>query len=155
MRSAEQVIAAIALSLKSQEVLGVVHEFPRYAKTLDDLKQLYVDKDRRLRGCHIELVSGSERTQMQRKSTAIDRYRITLFLAQSDGDISYFAFLKMIEAVRDVLRFTTLDSPTLSTCDPVSSEAYCQLETNNYVMFGGVLCHRAEISIPVVQTKGV
>ena len=139
---------AIVATLNSVADIGVVHAFPRYASNSADMKAFYVSPThQQLRGWHIERQSVREEGALQERTVENARWLITGLLALSDGGESFLQFDDLIEAVRDAFRFKTFDN-TVALTDGQNA-AYIQGEAMDQVMFGGVLCHRARLYLPV------
>lgn len=141
--------SALADLIASVPDVGRVHAYQRFASREADMRALYVASVAgadQLRGWFVTRTATRERaftvaTTVQRVSWAIVGY-----MALADGDASELAFDGLVEAIRAAWRV----NPTLSgLVAPVASdeEAGIQVDELATVLFCGVLCHQARLSL--------
>lgn len=149
MTHAALVRSALFDLIASVPEVGRVHSYQRFASREAEMKALYVANiggADQLRGWFVTRTATRERaftlgTTVQRASWAIVGY-----MALSDADASELAFDGLVEAIRAAWRA----NPTLGgLVAPVASddEAGIQVDELATVLFCGVLCHQARLSL--------
>jgi hypothetical protein len=144
---------SIVATLLSVTDIGAVNTYPRYAKQLSEMMLLYCSPAHKnqLRGWHVKRLSMRESGAIYESTVQAERWLIEGFMALSDEAESGIVFDQLIDAIRDKFRGETFDN-TVQLTDPSDETAYIQIEQVDEVMFAGVLCHRARLILPVIQT---
>lgn len=150
MSTPDPIRAAIKTTLAAVASSGVVHEYARYAKNQKAMVAFYQDNSAGangpVRGWHIRRVSRRQSAPGVGRLIVTTRWEIEGYRSVEDGDASEQAFDELIEAV--ILAFDADDKLGGAIDTAITREAAgMQLETNEYVMFGGVLCHRARLAL--------
>lgn len=123
--------------------VGVVYAYERYANADDKLREYYKDADGMLRGWTIARESSPGERRAPAESDRTPVYVIRGFRAVSDADASASSFDDDVETVQDTLGEDV-------TCGGLAEHVEePQLRVIEHRMFGGVLCHYAEIAIRV------
>ncbi|MEO5626926.1 MAG: hypothetical protein ABIQ70_13035 [Dokdonella sp.] len=148
--------AAIAARLISVTDIGVVHAYERYASDLARLKQLYFSiSHNQVRGWYVRRVQTSETGNILSNTVEHIRWRIVGLMALDDANASELVFDSLIEGVRNAFAADETLGGTVDQCavpDPSgNSESCIQLDDAGPVMFGGVLCHAARLSLNTIR----
>lgn len=144
--------AAIVAKLAALDI-GVVHDHEPYAASLPALQALYQDADSgRLNGWHVRRVATREVATAIGRSVETVVWRIRGYYALAEAEGSELAFDDQIEAIRDAFR----DDPTLGgavhdTAEGERGPTGIQVEDAGPVMFAGVLCHAATLSLTTMN----
>jgi hypothetical protein len=134
--------------------IGVVHLHERYAADLAKLKQLY-GYDGHVRGWFIRRTAVRETGIALPRYLEVNRWQIRGVLSLNDETSTELVMDSLIEGVRDVIR----DNPSLNNTVTKTgllqpnAERGLQLEDFGPVMFGGVLCHGARLSLTTTTEK--
>lgn len=136
---------AIKAKMETVDGIGIVHGFQRYAKRQQDLRELY-EQDGTLLGWYITRRNSDERVHHALANEALTRWEIVGYRTIKDEDQSEILFDNLIEAIRTAFR----NDQTLGGV--VSSTRYqdrtgIQVDSVEPVMFAGVLCHMAVLSL--------
>lgn len=158
MPSLAQIREAIRVRVAGIASIGKVNDYERYTQQMSELKTLYVANiggSDQLRGWHIRRVSKSETYIDLERWVVINRWVIRGFMALDDQAASEKTFDNLVEAVCDVFDTT----PTL-IADPNYAEvildeeqAGVQVPESGPVMFAGVLCHAARLTLATRHYK--
>ncbi|MFC7455503.1 hypothetical protein ACFQPI_20845 [Insolitispirillum peregrinum] len=127
--------------------VGVVHDHEPYIRQDAKLKELYV-ADGSLCGWHLRRIAS--RTLSPSVGRHIDWHRWVLrgFMAFSGDGTSEKEFDGLIEAIRlDIAGDETLGGLIAGMTDPETFEYGLQLEDAQPVLFCGVLCHSAKLTL--------
>lgn len=138
--------AAIAAELLAIPGIGQVHDRERYAKTDTALRTLYVH-GAALRGWYIRRVQTWETSPAIGRATTYHRWLIRGFHSFDDAAESELAFDDLIEAIRDRFRAATLGGVVSCVDLPDDGQFGIRVEDSGTVMFCGVLCHAAKLSL--------
>lgn len=137
--------AAIVAKLSGIPDIGVVHEYERFARAEKDFRDLYADGDR-IRGWHIRRVATMEKSPAVGRWYTTHEWEIRGFIGLDDAGRSEIVFDGLIEAIRDAVRQD--ESLGIDGCITVDTDtAGIQLVDSGPVMFGGVLCHSARLTL--------
>jgi hypothetical protein len=142
-------VSAVRAGLKAALVavpnIGQVHDYERYAKNERDLAAHYAYGGA-IRGWYIRRAGATESMTATRRNSARLRWRITGFMSIDDGAASEITFDGLIEAVRDQVR---ADPSLGGAADGIveGNQAGVQLDDAGPVLFAGVLCHSARMSL--------
>lgn len=149
--SARDIRAAIVAVLQTVPGIGRVQSYERYAKDMPGLKALYADNGLLL-GWHVRRIGLAEQGKIQPRSVEYTRWRIQGVMAIDDGAASELVFDDLVEAIRDAFRANDTLQGTVAQCSlPDGSAAGIQLDDAGPVMFAGVLCHGARLSLNTVR----
>lgn len=137
--------AAIAARISAVPDVGNVQAFERYTAKLDQLRAFYA-AGAGIRGWLITRVSTRERPDTSNTRRAIHRWSIRGYCSLVDGEASELEFSNLVEAVRAAFRW---DDTLGDVCETtiVDDRAGLQLDDFGPVMFAGVLCHGARLSL--------
>ena len=145
---------AIATTLSGIVDIGVVHEYQRYAKRLDDFKDFYFSAAHdNVRGWHIKRRRFSESSAYEGRGVEITDWGITGYVGIQDGAASEITVDELIEDARAAFAA----APTLGgavhmiTLPTGNQEHGLQLESIDEVMFCQVLCHRIQLQLFTVR----
>ena len=148
----EQIRAALVALIAAVPDIGVVNDYERYAERASDMQRLYVaaiDGEDQLRGWFVRRVATIEQDI---SATAGGRYvvthtwRIQGYMALSDAKASEKTFDTLIEAVRAALRADISLGGLVSSIE-TPDQAGLALDESTPVLFAGVLCHSARLSL--------
>lgn len=139
--------AAIQATLSGVADIGVVHDYERWAARTDAFTALYLSATHgQIRGWYIRQLSRSERSPDVGRHAVIARWRLGGYMALDDSAQSEKTFDDLVEDVIDAFRADDTLGGTVDTC-VVGDIAGLQLEQSGPVMFGGVLCHGAQLGL--------
>jgi len=137
--------AAIVAKLQGVPGIGLVHDYERFAKSNSDFQTLYTTAGALL-GWHVRRVRTVERERGIGTYTTDHLWRIAGFMALVDGAASEKAFDDLVEAIRTAFRADDELGGVVGTC--IHEEfAGIRLDDSGPVMFAGVLCHGARMSL--------
>jgi hypothetical protein len=139
--------SAITARINTVPAVGLVHDYERYTKRNNDFAAFY-QQDRKLLGWFVRRLSTREVVVDSVTTRLITRWQINGFMGLEDDQASEKAFDDLVEAVRAAFR----DDETLGGCVETTrgqpgEEAGLQLDELGPVMFAGVLCHKARLSL--------
>lgn len=140
---------AIAATMLSVPDIGVVQLHERYAKASDKLREFYLSPaHQQLRGWFIRRPQIVETDRIQPRSIEYVQWRIQGVMALDDANASELVFDDLIEAMRDAFRANDTLNGTVAQCALAGGrDAGLQLIDAGPVMFAGVLCHGARLSL--------
>ncbi|NYZ17065.1 hypothetical protein HL658_31365 [Azospirillum sp. RWY-5-1] len=152
----DPVRAAIVAALETVPAIGAVHAFERYAPQSQAMQALYrwTNPDTgaaEIRGWFVSLVSERYGAPRAGRGTVVGGWLITGLLAVQDAAASELTIAALARAV--VARLAadpTLGGTVGRLCDGRNGPATdvgAQIERIEPVMFAGVLCHRARLSL--------
>jgi len=158
MPTLAQIREAIRARVAGIANIGKVNDYERYATHMSDLKTLYVATIAgadQLRGWHIRRVSKRESYIDLQRWVIVNNWLIRGFMALDDSAGSEKTFDDLVEAVCDIFDTT----PTL-IADPNYAEVVLDEESGGVqvpesgpVMFAGVLCHAARLTLATRHYK--
>ena len=142
--------AALAAALGAVPNVGLVHDEEPYARAEAAFRALYMwanpDTGRdQLRGWFIRRVRTAERELGVGRTLNVHSWQVRGFMALEPPD-SGKTFDDLVEAMRQVLR----TNPTLSGAvqpGPLEQATGVQVQESTPVMFVGVLCHGATLTL--------
>lgn len=141
----QDIRAAIVAKLRTLPDIGVVHDYERFARGEKDFRDLYQTGDRIL-GWHVRRVATTEKSPVLGRWYTSHDWEIRGFMGLDDAGQSEIVFDGLIEAIREAFRLDeTLGIAGLFTVD--ADSAGVQLADSGPVMFGGVLCHSARLTL--------
>ena len=137
--------AAIVALVETVDAIGKVHAYQRFAGKNDDLRSLYT-VDGEVRGWHVQRVSARRRRLGSGRELVTSTWAVTGFLSFVDAEASELVMDGLVEEIVSAERA----DPTLGGLVrglPVDEAAGFQLLDAAPVMFAGLLCHRARLSL--------
>lgn len=149
----EQHRAAIVSRLRAVPDVGVVHAYQRYAANIKTLSALYVAEvggKSQLRGWYVTRTSARESAPAVGSYAVTHQWTLRGFLALDDTAETEVVFDGLVERVRDAFRGDDdLGGVAITVLgadgdDDVSGP---QLPEIGPVMFAGVLCHAATLTL--------
>jgi len=149
---------AIRVRVAAISNIGKVNDYERYTTQMSELKTLYVATIAgadQLRGWHIRRTSRVETYIDLERWVVVNNWQIRGFMALDDSAGSEKTFDNLVEAVCDAFDTT----PTL-IADPNYAEVILdearggvQVPESGPVMFAGVLCHAARLTLATRHYK--
>ena len=137
---------AIVAVIESVPGAGHVHDRERFADNDKALKALYAHPDGTLKGWFVRRLSTREDSPAVGRHVVTHRWQIRCFMGFVDGVASEHAFDDLIEAVRDAFRADeTMGGLAVSTI--IDEAAGLQLDDAGPVLFAGLLCHAARMTL--------
>lgn len=128
--------------------VGVVQLRERYAKSMDQLRAMYVAPGLGLRGWFIRRQQVVETDRVQPRSVEYMRWRIQGVMAFDDDAGSELVFDDLIEQLRDAFRGNDTLGGLVAQCALAGGkDAGLQLDDAGPVSFAGVVCHGARLSL--------
>lgn len=141
--------AAIVAQLNAIPDIGRVHDRERYVADMVGLKALYVADiggQQQLRGWYVRRVATPQTSRALGRYERTYAWHIRGFMALSDAEASELAFDALIEAICARFRADeTLGGAVASTV--IEGEAGIQVKESGPVLFAGVLCHAATLTL--------
>lgn len=139
---------AIRDTMQSIPTIGQVHDFERFSRDDKNFKLHYLsgpDGNKKILGWYIKRVSFKQ-SRFGMRYQVVTRWRIVGFMGLSDDDASEKQFDDLIEQL--VAAFQA-DSNLGGKCQSLDngSEAGLQLDDQGPLMFAGVLCHGARLTL--------
>ncbi|MBI1386283.1 MAG: hypothetical protein GC150_15360 [Rhizobiales bacterium] len=144
-----QIRGAIAAKIAAVAGVGKVHAFERYAKGESDLRSMYVT-DGVLAGWYVRRIATRELSPHPGRSIVWHRWRLGGFKGLLDAETTEIAFDETVEAIRAAFRVDDTLGGLVTTCTEPEGDgalAGVQLDDSGPVMFCGVLCHAARLSL--------
>ncbi len=145
--SLNQIRQKIADTIASVPAVGTVHAYERYTRRNAEFQDLY-QAEKQIRGWHVRRLSTREEVVDSQTTRLVIRWQVNGFMSLVDEQASELAFDDLVEAVRAPFRSDeTLGGLVESTFGQTGEEAGLQLDELGPVMFAGVLCHKARLSL--------
>lgn len=145
----EAVRAALVTALRSVPGVGAVHDRERYANQQSALRALYVvqtDEGEQLHGWFVRRLSASVEQWGNSQRLVKTRWQLRGFMALADETVSEHAFDAVIDGIRHAFEADpTLGGAVFGT--QLDGRVGVQLDASGPVMFAGVLCHAADMSL--------
>ena len=135
----------IATILSTVEGMGIVHQYQRWSATWEKFLDLFKDTDGRINGC---IISRRETPTIRDNMPTIERRHVFLFrfvYALKDAEASELEFQNIVERIQDAFDSQYLLGNTVINSGPV------QVNLVEIRLFGGVLCHYAELTLEAVE----
>jgi len=157
MATYQQQRDAIQSMLSGINGIGIVHNYERYAKREADFQAFYKDTtNNRILGWNFSRVSTAELDLDNGGVRRVYTWRIRGFMSIDDADASERTFQELIETICSTFR----TNPTLGLQDTETKNlaqedgpAGIQVDAVEPVMFAGVLCHRATLTLVTESTE--
>lgn len=149
MATVGQIRAAIAAKVAGVANIGRVHDYQRYEANLGALAALYrtnVNNIGQVRGWHVTHTSTREDSNALGRYTVTHDWQVRGFMSLDDVAASEKTFDDLVEAVRDAFR-SDENLGGLVSSTVVDDQAGVQADEIAPVMFCGVLCHAARLSL--------
>ncbi|MFA5423040.1 MAG: hypothetical protein WC374_04215 [Phycisphaerae bacterium] len=137
--------------------IGVVHDHERFSNDWNKFLSLFKDKDGKINGCmfHREKCPKNQNTQGEYEKAHV--FVCRKFMGLKDDEDTGTAFDEHLENVMDA--FDTDAAETLNDAcrtinpdwGPMSGAMGMQLDVSEIRMFGGVLCHYAELRLCAIE----
>jgi len=139
--------------------IGVVHDYDRLSKEWDKLLEFYKDPDGRINGCAFAREKWQERQQTIGETEIAHVFVFRRIMGLQDAKATGIIFDDNLEAMR--APFRDPDNKTLNgTCrtidpdwGPMEGAVGLQGDVIEPRMFGGVLCHFAELRLCVIAAE--
>ena len=122
--------------------IGNFQPFERYARDPATLKNFYI-KEKELCGWYVRRTSVREEAWTSGRNKVFQDWQIVGFMGLSDGDASEILFNAKIDAIRRAFRTCALQY--------ADETGYVQVSAIQPVMFCGILCHTAELTLQTVS----
>ena len=143
--------AAIVAKLEGVANIGAVNDYERYAKKLSKFKSFYVTSGK-VHGWHFRRISKRVISPALGEVKVTNRWRITGYMSLEDKLSSEKTFDDLVEAVMAAfLADETLGGVVGATVDDDDGTAALQLDDSGPVMFAGVLCHSARLTLKTIH----
>jgi hypothetical protein len=157
MATVAQIRAAILAKLQAVANIGKVHDYERFAAREADMQALYKDAtDGRIRGWNFYRTATAERDLDLGEVRRLHEWRFSGFLSLDDADATGKSFDDLVEAIATAFRTDrTLGGLVIDVkdMDNETGPSGIQIESIEPVMFAGVLCHRAQLSLVTETTE--
>ena len=143
----EMVRAALVDALNEVPNIGIVHAYERYSNTLTELAALYMTGEVLLgwfvtRGQVVQLAPFAGRRVEQ------TTWHFTGYRGFVDATATELEFDALVDNIR--LRFRTAE--TFGGAVPwIDDKAGIQVDETSKVLFAGILCHCAKLSLPTTR----
>ena len=148
MNRTEEIRGAIINRLVAVPGIGQVYRYQRYAAQQSEFRRLYQVGDQVL-DWYVRRMATAERVDTIAWNEEHRQWRIEGVMSLNDAAASEITFDALIDEIRSTFRGNeTLDDVVETTV--VNNQAGVQLETSGPVMFAGVLCHRAQMSLTTI-----
>ena len=122
--------------------IGKIQPFERYARDPATLKNFYI-KEKELCGWYVRRTSVREEAWTSGRNKVFQDWQIVGFMGLSDAEASEILFNAKIDAIRRAFRTCALQS--------ADETGYVQVSAIQPVMFCGILCHTAELTLQTVS----
>lgn len=140
--------AAIVTRLSGVANVGTVQNYERFARDNKAFQLLYAfgpANDQRILGWNVRRVRKSERRENSR-TVVINTWRISGYMSLQDADGTELLFDELLEKIADAFRIDANLGGVVHGTD-VGDSSGIQLEDSGPVMFAGVLCHAARLTL--------
>ncbi|MEQ8605182.1 MAG: hypothetical protein RIB45_17860 [Marivibrio sp.] len=153
MTALADIRAGVLAFVNATPGVGVTHGYQRYAHKVSDFKSLYAQGEKVL-GFFITRTGWSCEEHDSATNRIVNRWTIRGFMALEDEAESEVLFDQALEAMRQ--QFNT-DETLGGVVDTtiVDGRAGLQLESQEPVMFAGILCHQARLTLSTVHFEDV
>ncbi|MBI5075632.1 MAG: hypothetical protein HZB62_10780 [Nitrospirae bacterium] len=128
--------------------IGKVYDYERWSADWGAFISLFkstVGSKDQIRGCEIARRAAPGGYDSNAEELIRHQYVIRMYMSLSDADATEKTFNALIEAVKSAFRFNFQLNDTCESAGPVSADI---IEPR---FFGSVLCHYAELSLPVIE----
>ena len=143
--------AAIVAKLEGVANIGAVNDYERYTVDLKDFKAFFVSSGK-VRGWTIRRISKRVISPALGEVKVTNHWRIAGYFSFEDAKASEKTFDDLVEAVMAAfLADETLGGVVGATVDDDDGTAALQLDDSGPVMFAGVLCHSARLTLKTIH----
>lgn len=142
--------AAVVARLQAVPEIGVVHGYERYAAALDALRALYYSPAHaQIRGWFVRRVQIRDTAITKPRRTVLEKFQVRGFMSLDDAAGSELVMQALVDSIRDAFRADPTLGGAITKQGPLSpgAEQGVSLDDFGPVMFGGVLCHGARMSL--------
>lgn len=157
MATVAQIRAAIKAKLQGVAGIGQVHDYERFAKTEKEFQDLYKDAvSGRILGWNFYRQSTAERDLDLGEVRRLHVWKLSGYMSLDDADASGKLIDDLVETIVTAFRTDrTLGGLVIDikNMDNEFGESGVQVEAIEPVMFAGVLCHRAQLSLITETTE--
>lgn len=157
MSTVAQIRAAILAKLLAVAGIGRVHDYERFAKTEKEFQDLYRDAaSGRIKGWNFYRLSTAERDLDLGGVRRLHAWKITGYMSLDDADASGKLIDDLVELIATAFRTDrTLGGRVIDSKDMENNfgASGVQIEAIEPVMFAGVLCHRAQLTLVTETTE--
>ncbi len=143
--SLDTIRSAIVAKLEAVSGIGLVHGYERYARKQSDFRAFYEDGDKVL-GWFIRRRATRETEETNLRNTVVHTWDIRGYMSLQDAEATELAFDLLIESVRAAFRDDITIGGAVDTT-VIDGKVGLQLEDSGPVMFSGILCHGARLSL--------
>ncbi|MBH03977.1 MAG: hypothetical protein CMP08_07620 [Xanthomonadales bacterium] len=139
--------STITETLQGIPAIGRVHDYERYASAKADLKALY-EYEGQIRGWFVRRAGAAETMPDTRLGrTAVDnRWQIRGYMSLADAEASERAFDALVATIQAAFRTDETLGGVVNTTF-FQDRAGIQVDDLGPVLFAGVLCHGARLSL--------
>lgn len=153
-RATDAIKARIIATLEGVADIGVVQEYQRYGDKLSDFKTFYLSATHsQIRGWYVKRISVRESESLgDARPIEICQWRIMGYVAIDDAAATEVTIDNLVDDIRDAFDANPdLDNTVSQITVPQSDIHGIQMDALNEVMFAGVLCHQAQLSLFTVR----
>lgn len=148
MSKLEDIRAAIVLKLASVSDMGNLHGYERYAKSENDFRKLYQKDgagDQPILGWFVRRLRFSQQQENSR-NLITSTWRIQGFMSLNDANQTEIQFDNLIENITAAFN---ADANLGGAVQRIGNDEFAgiQLDESTPVMFTGVLCHGARLTL--------
>jgi hypothetical protein len=137
--------------------IGVVHDYERLANDWNKIIDRYKDTDGRINGCAFAREKWQERQQTIGETEIAHIFAVRRLMALEDKNATGIIFDDHLEDLRAAFRVNKTLNGTCLTIDPdwgpMDGAVGIQCDTIEPRMFGGVLCHFAELRLCAIVAE--
>lgn len=138
------VVEEIQTRLGGVTNVGTIHQYRRWTRNEDEFRTRFKDgENSRLAGWEITRIGVADNQDSNVTNTVVHLFQLRGYLALSDTEESELTFQQIIDDIGAQFRPQDSLSDTCELTRPV------QVIRIDHLMFGGVLCHYAELNIEV------
>ncbi len=147
MPTQQQIRDAIKTRMQTVAGIGQVHTFERYAAAIADLKTEYLSEGKIL-GWFIRLKRTRRLSANLQRVVVIHYWRVTGFMSLDDAAQSELTFDALVESLQTAFDTDETLGGLVASCLDLDETFGLQREDAGPVMFCGVLCHSAALTLP-------
>lgn len=139
--------AAIKAKMLTVADIGQVHDYERYARRDADFAALFLT-GAQIRGWVVRRVSRSESAPFNGREVVRNRWRVSGYMALDDSAATEKTFDDLVEALIAAFKADQeLGGIVHTLIDDENDRIGLQLDESTPVLFAGVLCHSARLSL--------
>lgn len=137
--------------------IGVVHDYERLSADWNKFLDQYKDADGRINGCAFAREKWQERQETIGETEIAHVFVFRRIMGLKDGEATGILFDDNLEAIRAAFREEKTLNDTCRTIDPdwgpMDGAVGVQGDLIEPRMFGGVLCHYAELRLCAIAAE--